>query len=152
MSWYIFLFQLPYIPEIMLSHNDLEFLESCFTKSPMGAKPDSFTPEDIEAYKYTFSSTNAITPPINYYRAGFRFQRSKRIKHGRLPFPILLIFGTGDNFISAETALLSDKYAGGPFELKYLEGISHWVQQEAPEVVNQTIESFLDQYKNFKAN
>ncbi|XP_055342687.1 epoxide hydrolase 4-like [Paramacrobiotus metropolitanus] len=146
MSWYIFMFQLPFLPEFFLSSSDLKFLEEIFTVAPMGAKPGTYQEEDIEAFKYTFSSAKAFTAPINYYRNLFRFNPPKPIKFQPLPFPILVIFGTGDRAISPETALLSGQFAGGIFELKYVEGASHWVNEEEPEVVNNTIAKFLSDH------
>ena len=110
----------------------------------MGAKAGTFTKEDIEAYKYTFGKPGAFTPPINYYRNIFRLIPVKDLLQGRLPMPVLLIFGTGDQAIETEAALMSGDWVDGYFEVKLLDGISHWVQHEAPERVNEAIEQFLN--------
>lgn len=47
-------FQMPYLPELMLRTRDLKAF-SALMKSKRGAKPGSFTDEDVEMYKYTFS-------------------------------------------------------------------------------------------------
>ena len=65
-SWYIFLFQCPFLPELLLSINDFDALKSMYAK---GCKrPNAISAEEIEAYIYTFQR-NGFTAPINYYRA-----------------------------------------------------------------------------------
>lgn len=110
---------------------------------PMGARAGTYSKEDIEAYKYTFGTPGALTAAINYYRNSFRWNPPKPVSFRPLDFPILVIFGTGDQAISSETALLSGQFAAGTFELKYVEGASHWLHEEVPELVNETIEKFL---------
>lgn len=50
-SWYIFFFQMPRLPEYVLSLNDF----AIFKAVGSGKLSDSYTQEDMEAYKYTFS-------------------------------------------------------------------------------------------------
>ncbi|CAI8050545.1 Epoxide hydrolase 4, partial [Geodia barretti] len=71
-SWFIFLFQIPRLPEALISLQDYQFLEQLFTSHTSGVKNrDQFPAEVVEAYKYTFSRPGALTGPINYYRAMF---------------------------------------------------------------------------------
>ncbi|OQV11892.1 Epoxide hydrolase 4 [Hypsibius exemplaris] len=142
-SWYIFLFQLPYLAELTFGKNDLARLTASFTKPPMGAKAGTFSAEDIEAYKYTFGKPGALTPPVNYYRNIFRLIPVKRLCSTHLQMPVLLVFGTADQALDTEAAVMSGDWVDGYFEVKLLEGISHWVQNEAPDRVNEAIETFL---------
>jgi pimeloyl-ACP methyl ester carboxylesterase len=139
------MFQLPRLPEFMLGQYDLSFLEAAYTKPPMGMKPGSVTPDEMEAYKYVFAAPNALTPPINYYRNIFRLHQEKTLCWRPVPSPVLVVFGAADQALSSEMALLSGQYAGGQFEVKYLDGISHWVHMEAPDDVNNTMDQFLKQ-------
>ena len=51
----MFLFQMPCLPETVIRASDLTFLKLAFCGMKGGAKRGSFTDEDIEAYKYTFT-------------------------------------------------------------------------------------------------
>lgn len=50
-SWYIFYFQMPRLPEFTISLNDF----AVFKAIGSGKKSETFTEDDLEAYKYTFS-------------------------------------------------------------------------------------------------
>ena len=95
---FIFFFQIPRLPELLLRLQDYQFLEDLFTgqhsvttnsysaiynitllpySSPsQGVKNKaSFPPDIVEAYKYTFSKPGALSGPINYYRCMFSSQK-----------------------------------------------------------------------------
>ena len=54
---YMFLVNLPYLPEWYFGTGDLKMLENAFTGKIMGAKPGAFTQEDLEAFKFTFNKS-----------------------------------------------------------------------------------------------
>ena len=51
---YVFFFQLPWFPELLLRSGDYSFLANCFLKKPFGVTSGVMTEDDVEAYKYTF--------------------------------------------------------------------------------------------------
>ncbi len=65
---YILLLQLPIIPELLVSCCDFKVFELIAGKLPHAAQPGSFTPADIEAYKWAMSQGGSATCTINYYR------------------------------------------------------------------------------------
>jgi len=159
-SWYVYFFQCPYLPEITLKANDMELLEKMLTTPPAGCtSPDAFTQDDIEAWKYTFQQPGALTAPINYYRSAIPqvpakteeptgpaeqnlgSEKSSQSESIVKP-PTLIIWGSED--VALETALAQ---ASLQFcqqgQLKVIEGASHWVQQDRPELCNQYIRDFL---------
>jgi len=107
----------------------------------MGAKPGAFTEEDIEAYKYTMQEYDDLLGPINYYRARFRYEKVDT-SLAKIKPPVLVIWGTKDGALSRELAEISGQFIED-YTLKWVEGASHWVQQEEPEVVNNHIWEFL---------
>ena len=105
-------------------------------------------PEVLEAYKYVFQDFKAWNRGINYYRAvltnkGMEFSRTIRPKLSSTEVRTLHIFGTGDKYLGLEAAQKSSKYVKN-YQLELLEGVSHWVQHEAPQQVNRMIEEFLE--------
>ncbi len=61
---------------------------------------------------------------------------------GTVDVPTLMIWGEEDTALGKATTLGTDKYVSD-LTLRYLPGVSHWVQQEAPETVNAMIEAWL---------
>ena len=53
-----------------------------------------------------------------------------------------MIWGEDDVALTKESTYGTDKYVAD-FRIRYLPGVSHWVQQEAPETVNGMIRAFL---------
>lgn len=53
-----------------------------------------------------------------------------------------MLWGEDDMALSIETTFGTEEYVAD-LTLRYFPGISHWVQQDAPEVVNVMVEAFL---------
>ena len=56
--------------------------------------------------------------------------------------PTLMLWGEDDMALSIETTFGTEDYVSD-LTLRYFPGISHWVQQDAPEAVNAMVEAFL---------
>ncbi|CAG0895505.1 unnamed protein product [Darwinula stevensoni] len=142
MSWYKFLFQLPWLPEALFRINDMAILDEAFRGRDK--KKSRITDEDIEAYKYNFSKPGSMTPPINFYRCiDFAGGGKEKWMKKKIKTPSMLVFGTGDVALSTETADATSRYVEG-LKMVKLPGVSHWVQQEAPDQVNKLIWDFLN--------
>lgn len=141
-SWYMFLFLAPILPVLTLRADDLRMIVNVFCGRSTGAKPGTFTPEDIEAYKYTFAEYSDLVGPINYYRAAL-LQSDAVWPKTRLGVRTLMVWGTRDGFLEKKLADLSGQYVD-QYSVKYVEGSSHWVQQEEPQQTNSLIRQFLN--------
>jgi len=143
-SWYMFLFQVPVLPLVFLRAGDLTFLQKAFTGREMGAKQGSFTPEDIEAYKYTFANYDDLCGPVNFYRAVMRYQSPQvdEAVRRKISVPTLMVWGTRDGALEKEMAELSGRFVE-QYTVHYVEGASHWIQQEEPEQFNSAMRKFL---------
>jgi len=82
-----------------------------------------------------------MTAMLNWYRAFIRrpasWSPSPRIKP-----PMLMIWGTADTALEAEMAPLSMEMCDDG-RLHLLEGVSHWVQHQAPAAVNRLLLDYL---------
>ncbi|MCB0069169.1 MAG: alpha/beta hydrolase, partial [Caldilineaceae bacterium] len=137
-SWYIFFFQLPWLPEKSLSDNG-------YTNAIRGLKGSSrrgtFSDQDIAAYRQAWSQPGALTGMLNWYRAVARNQGTG-VSLGRIRVPTLMIWGANDIALSRSMAQPSiDLCDDG--RLVFLEEASHWVQHEEPETVNRLLLEFL---------
>ena len=137
-SWYIFFFQLPWLPEKSLSDNG-------YTNAIRALKGSSrrgtFGDDDIAAYRQAWSQPGALTGMLNWYRAVARNQGTG-VSLGRIRVPTLMIWGANDIALSRSMAQPSiDLCDNG--RLVFLEEASHWVQHEEPETVNRLLLEFL---------
>jgi len=139
-SWYMFFFQLPYLPEWFLKLNDFNFLSQVFTGKSAGCRRGQITSLDMDAYKYTFAM-GGFTGPVNFYRAAMQLAKSSQAKKP-IKAPILLIWGENDAYLSKEMAVNSERFCED-FRLKFIEPACHFVQQDYPEEVNKVMRAFL---------
>src|SRR4051794_22635191 len=83
----------------------------------------------------------AMTAMINYYRANaaafLKTEQSRPVQT-----PTLMVWGEQDIALGVE---LTKGYDGlvDDFTLSQLPGASHWVQQDAPGIVNETLAAWL---------
>lgn len=141
-SWYVFFFQIPWLPEKLMLARDARAIGDAFRN--MAVDKSRFPDEVLDHYKQNALLPGAMTAMINYYRAAFRDRelRAESRDPPRLDTPTLMIWGEEDTALGKELTygtadLVSD------FTIRYLPGVSHWVQQEAPEAVNAMIEAWL---------
>ncbi|MCB1180370.1 MAG: alpha/beta hydrolase [Leptospiraceae bacterium] len=142
-SWYIYFFQLPIIPEFLISINNFQGIEEIFLK--ITEAKHKFEKSDLEKYRKMASKENGITSMLNYYRNVFKFLPllEKSNMNKKLNVPTLIIWGEDDKVLSKSLTYDMGEFLSN-FEIKYIPDCSHWVQQEEPELVNQYIREFLN--------
>jgi pimeloyl-ACP methyl ester carboxylesterase len=138
-SWYVFLFQLPFVPEWLLQWNDYGAIASAF--QTLAIDKSTFTQQDLEAYKNAAAKPGALSAMLNYYRNIFSNNFLGQ-KWGMLKVPTLLIWGEEDMALGKELTYGTEKYVKD-LQIRYIPNCSHWVQQEKPELVNQYLREFL---------
>jgi epoxide hydrolase 4 len=140
-SWYVFLFQFPWLAEWLLRRrNWRSLIEALLDTSPSGVFSDS----DLEQYKKSWAKHGALTAMLNWYRAAL-FHPSKWVfaaESSRVKVPLLLIWGKKDQFAVETTARESLRYCDDG-HLEVIESASHWVQHEQPEKVNNLLSQFF---------
>lgn len=141
-SWYVLFFQLPWLPEQALAAFDYWPIKAAFVR--MSRNPARFSPEVLEVYRNYAAVPGALTAMVNYYRALLRggAQRQRALGYPRIDVPTLMIWGEADDALGKETTYGTERFVQD-LRLHYLPGVSHWVQQEAPERVNAILQSWL---------
>jgi len=140
-SWYIFFFQIPFLPEFLIQLNDYNAIAWAF--SSMAINKSAFTPEDLATFKNAIAQPGSLTAMINYYRCNFKLIADKNEKvWGILDIPTLMIWGEKDIALGKELTYGTDAYVRD-LQIKYIPNCSHWVQQEQPVLVNQYMREFL---------
>jgi pimeloyl-ACP methyl ester carboxylesterase len=163
-SWYMFFFQIPWLPETLLGLGHARGVARVVEKSAVNR--EAITPEDLRVLRDAASRPGAMRSALNYYRASFRSPEAqaglpgwlRRFLHGDRPqpaarerledwpkvtAPTLLIWGEVDVALGKELTLGMEPLIAAPFEIKYIPLCGHWVQQEQAQVVNGYLLDFL---------
>jgi epoxide hydrolase 4 len=141
-SWYIFFFQIPKLPEMGLAKDGATGIKRAF--SNMAVDKSRFPPDVLDVYAKAALRPGALTAMINYYRALIRHRNSVDQGDGRVDIPTLMIWGEEDAALNIHCTEGTETFVPH-FTLRRLPGVSHWVQQEAPEEVNRLLAGWLDQ-------
>ena len=121
-SWYMFAFQLPWLPERLLGPATVARWLARSGQSRARARRDA---ERL--------SGAALTAPLNWYRAmPLLDPRSARVP---VRVPTLFVWSDGDVAITRMAAERCARHVEAPFRFEILRGVSHWIPEEAPESV-----------------
>ncbi len=136
-SWYIFFFQLPWLPEMMMQRDNYAFGVRSLKGSSL---PGTFSAEAINSYREAWKQQGALTGMINWYRA--IVQRQPASGNARITPPTMLIWGKLDRFLGSEMAQPSiDLCDRG--RLVFFDDATHWVQHEKAAEVSQLLLDFF---------
>ena len=145
-SSYMFFFQIPLLPEWMLSRNDASEIARALVGGSRNRS--AFSAEDLAVYQDAFSDRAAVAAALGWYRAALR--RPDRAVLNR-PEPItaatLVLWGADDPFLGKELVaperLASVMAPGNTPSVVWLEGCGHFVQNEAPDAYNDALVGWL---------
>ena len=129
LSWYMFAFQVPKLPEWQLAcHNFQPLVETLLASS----RPGTFSPDDLEAYRGAWAVSGSLRAMIHWYRAALRFGfPAPRPSDWRVSVPVLILWGEEDRFLSREMATESLAFCSQGRAILF-PGVSHWIQHEEP--------------------
>lgn len=136
-SWYVFMLQLPKIPEWMLPLRNWRGMIDTFKQS---SRPGTFNEEDFAQYRQAWSHPKAIGSMVNWYRAALR-AAPMTPDNVRISVPTRILWGTDDKFVGRELAEASLALCDHG-ELEFFEGATHWIAHEEPARVNARLVEF----------
>lgn len=140
-SWYIAFFQLPWLPERMLTRNRAAAIRQMFRG--MAIDKTRFPRDVLDVYANAALRPGAATAMVNWYRAAARGGKGA-LGRGKpvVDVPTLVVWGEEDAALGVELLDGTDRFVPD-LTIRRLPGVSHWVQQEAPEAVNAILEGWL---------
>ncbi len=141
-SWYIFFFQLPGLPERLLGRKGAAGIRGAFYN--MAVDKSRFPRDVLKLYADAALQPGALTAMVNYYRALVRLPDARDLGDGRVDVPALMIWGEVDTALNIHCTEGTEQWVPD-LTVHRLPGVSHWVQQEAPEAVNAILSKWLDQ-------
>ncbi len=142
-SWYVLVFQIPRLAEALLAARGGRAIDEAFRG--MALDKSRFPDEVLRVYREQALRPGALTAMLNYYRAFVRGgggQRQRALGYPVIDTPTLMIWGEQDTALAKETTYGTERYVRD-LTLRYLPGVSHWVQQEAPEQVNAIVAEWV---------
>jgi pimeloyl-ACP methyl ester carboxylesterase len=134
-SWYIFFFQIPWLPDLLLRTGGLERLLQA------SSKRSTFSNDDLDSYRAAWRQPGAVTAMLGWYRAAMRYPREVFLDL-RIPMPALILWGARDvalDLAMAEASL--DHCDRGRLEV--FPRATHWVHHDEAVAVNQSLIDFL---------
>ena len=93
-------------------------------------------PGDVDERVGALSQPGALTAALNWYRA-IDFTLVSGV--GRITVPTLYAWSTGDVALGREGAEATATFVEGPYRFEILEGVSHWIPEEVPDVVTRLL-------------
>lgn len=139
-SWYVAFFQIPWLPEFSLTRNGAKAVGQAFLG--MAVDKSRFPDSVLDHYRANARKPGAMTAMINYYRAAWRARDRMAPAQNTVEVPTLIVWGEEDSALEASLVPGTERYVPD-LTVRYLPGVSHWVQQEAPETVNAMLEAWL---------
>jgi epoxide hydrolase 4 len=146
-SWYMFFFQLPWLPERKLSENEGAAVPRSIRRAMVD--PSRVPPERLQPYADNFARPEAARAALAYYRTAIRGMLTpwglRRMLSGypRIRAPFLLIWGEEDIALRRELTYGLEPWFEHPPQVRYLSGVGHFVPLEAPEQVATLLTEFL---------
>ena len=133
-SSYAGLFQLPWLPEAVMTAGDRAVLRRMLRAGP--APGDA----ELAAYLEAFADRAALTGPVHYYRAALRRPPPRPLPISR---PTLVIWGDRDPYLLPG---LTEGLEGWVEDLRvrHLPDAGHWLHQRNADEVNEILLGFLE--------
>ena len=132
-AWYQLLFQFEGVAEELLRRDDWALMRAFLRGNG-----------DVEQYLADLSRPGALTAALNWYRATSHPRRDLEPPRAFPPIsaPAMGLWSSGDDYL-VESMPESAEHVAGPFRYERIEGASHWLQLDEPELVNRLLVEFL---------
>ena len=134
-SWYVAFFQVPALPERLLAAGGGAAVRRMFAGLDL-------PPEVLDTYARQAAEPGAATAMLNWYRAmrrtGLDLPGLARV----IEVPTMVVWGEDDVALDLRCLDGTERHVRD-LSVHRLPGVSHWVQQHAPEAVNRLLRGFL---------
>ncbi len=124
-SWYMYFFQLPWLPERLLLGADRRGARA-IKALQSGGQTREAAERDVNA----MAEPGALTAALNWYRA--MFLSNPRNAVGKISVPTMYVWSDDDIALTEKPARDTANYVTGDYRFEILHG-SHWIPEEQPE-------------------
>jgi len=142
-SYYVRLFQIPWLPEQAMRARNFKLLADAVSDT---AIPGTVTDADLAQYRAAWGQPGALTTMVNYYRAVKR-RTLLPPKTYRIRVPTIMVWGMKDRYGEPELATASVALCDQG-EVVRFEKATHWIQHDEPERFTALLLDFLQRPLN----
>lgn len=142
-SWYMGLFQIPRLPEAMLSMCQGYVIGKIFTR--MAIHREHMPEEIVERYRQQACAPGALTAMLNYYRAVLRgggALRQRTLGYPKIEIPTLVIWGLQDHALDAHNLDGLNRFVSDLTTVT-MANAGHFVHEDHPGQVTAQIVTWL---------
>lgn len=126
LSWYMYFFQLPWLPErLLLGRNGAA--ERMSKQLQSGGQ----TPQAADRDAQAMAAPGVLTAALNWYRA--MPLTDLRRAAGKVSVPTMYVWSDGDIALAEKPARDTARYVSGEYRFEILHGVSHWIPDEQPD-------------------
>lgn len=129
-AYYIGLFQLPWLPELVAS--------SPGGRIDVELRKGGMTEEEVARFRREIVDDGALHYALMWYRAIFMVD-PRIAPRRKVRVPTTFIWSDRDVACDRVGAELTERYVAGPYEFVVLEGVTHWVPTQAPDAVAEAV-------------
>jgi pimeloyl-ACP methyl ester carboxylesterase len=122
MSWYMAAFQVPWLPERLMSIRGGAVMREILVRTGLDA-------DSADRYASRAANPTAMRGPLNWYRA---LPLESHLRTPPVEVPTLFLWGDRERFICRTAAELCGRYVTGSFRFEVLQGASHWLPEVEP--------------------
>lgn len=142
-SWYMGVFQIPWLPEAALSAGHGYLIGTIFERMAMDREQ---MPNDIvRLYRQQACEPGALTAMVNYYRAALRGgggMRQRKLGYPKIDRPTLVIWGLQDQALVAHNLDGLSEFVSAPTVVTMADA-GHFVHEDKPEQVTRHLLTWL---------
>jgi pimeloyl-ACP methyl ester carboxylesterase len=133
-GWYQLLFQFTGVAEELVRRDDWKLFREVLRGHG-----------DLERYQSDLARPGALTAALNWYRANLapHLELERRPQVPAVAAPTLGLWSSGDDYLVEEGMVRSAEFVTGPWRYERIEGASHWMQLDEPELINGLLLEFL---------
>jgi pimeloyl-ACP methyl ester carboxylesterase len=143
-SWYMFFFQLPWLPERMLRRDGGRGL--CKMYRAMAMDPKNFSDDELAPFVENILRPGAASAMLGWYRAAFRAALEAGPKGTPYPVisaPTMLVWAKDDKALGYDALVPGTERYVTDLRIEPVERCGHFVHAERPEVVNPLLLAFF---------
>lgn len=128
-SWYMLAFTVPRLPERLAR----------IPGGPVerGLRAAGMTDEDLARFRREMVEDGALPGGLGWYRGTIHGDR--RLLGRRVTVPTTLLWSDGDTAVTRAPVDATERYVDADYELRVLEGVTHWIPTQAPEAAARAI-------------
>lgn len=129
-AWYAALFLLPVVAEIIFSAFNWRFLRKISNNHP-----------ETDYWIRNLSRPGRLTAGLGWYRDNAIAMLALDVPAVRVP--CMGVWSGADSFLMEKQMLDSAKYVDAPWQYRRIVGVGHWMQLDAPALLNQILLDYL---------